>query len=55
MTYHGTTVASLLLVPGDRASITVDTLGKLLKISGSEESILLGQVNDSIAARAENV
>jgi len=49
MTYHGTTVASLLLVPGDRASITVDTLGKLLKISGSEESILLGQVNDSIA------
>lgn len=49
LAYHGTTVASLLLVPGDKVKITVDTLGKTLKISGSEESILLGEVNDSIA------
>jgi hypothetical protein len=54
ITYHGTTVASLLLDPGDKASITVDTLGKLLKISGSEESKLLNQVNDSIV-RAQKV
>lgn len=49
ITYHGTTVASLLLVPGDKVKIVADTLGKTLKISGSEESLLLQKVNDSIA------
>lgn len=54
LTYHGTTVASLLLCPGDKASVTADTLGKKLEIKGSEESILLKTVNDSIV-RAQKV
>lgn len=48
VSYNGVQIASLILAPGDKVKVFVDTLGKNLKISGSEESVLLQQVNSEI-------
>jgi len=48
VSYNGVQLASLLLCPGDRAKIEVDTNGRNLKIKGSKESELLQTVNSQI-------
>ncbi|MBR5074591.1 MAG: redoxin domain-containing protein [Bacteroidales bacterium] len=47
--YNGIRVASLLLAPGDRAKVELDSNGRSLKISGSKESELLQGVDQAIA------
>ena len=49
LTYNGVQIASLLLSPGDKAKVEVDSNGRNLKISGSKESELLQEVDASIA------
>ena len=46
--YNGIRIASLLLAPGDRAKVEVDSNGRNLKISGSKESELLQSVDEAI-------
>ena len=46
--YNGIRIASLLLAPGDRAKVEVDSNGRNLKISGSKESELLQSVDAAI-------
>ncbi len=48
LSYNGVQIASLLLSPGDRVKLEVDTNGHLLKLSGSAESELLQEVNSEI-------
>lgn len=48
LNYNGVQLASLLLSPGDKARIEVDTNGRGLKIKGSAESELLQIVNSQI-------
>ena len=47
--YNGLRIASLLLAPGDRAKVEVDSNGRGLKVSGSKESELLQSVDQAIA------
>ncbi len=44
--YKGKKLASLILTPGDRVSLSVDTLGRNLVINGSQESLLLKDVEN---------
>ncbi len=48
ISYNGVQLASLLLSPGDRAKVEVDSNGKNLKVKGSKESELLQTVNAQI-------
>lgn len=50
LSYNGKRLASLILKPGDKVNVTVDTLGKGLAIEGSEESALLQKYNEALAA-----
>lgn len=50
LSYNGKRLASLILKPGDKVNVTVDTLGKGLAIEGSEESVLLQKYNEMLAA-----
>ncbi|MBR5399574.1 MAG: redoxin domain-containing protein [Bacteroidales bacterium] len=47
--YNGIRVASLLLAPGDKVKVEVDSNGRGLKLSGSKESELLQSVDQAIA------
>ncbi len=44
LSYNRKRLASLLLKGGDKVAVSVDTLGKDLKIAGSEESVYLADV-----------
>ena len=46
--YNGLRIASLLLAPGDKAKVQVDSNGRNLKVSGSKESELLQSVDEAI-------
>ena len=47
--FGGRRVASLILRKGDRISVETDTLGKVLSLSGSEESVLLQEADSCFA------
>ncbi len=48
--YNGKKLASLILKPGDKVSVKVDTLGNGLAIEGSEESLLLQQYDNALSS-----
>lgn len=48
LSYNRKKLASLLLKPGDKVKVSVDTLGNNLSVSGSEESVLLGKVENDL-------
>ena len=48
LNYNGAQLAALLLSPGDKVRLEVDTNGRNISIKGSEESRLLQTVNDQI-------
>ena len=50
LSYNGKKLASLILKAGDKVAVTVDTLGKGLKIEGSAESSLLMEYDQQMAA-----
>ena len=50
LTYNGKRIASLVLKPGDKVSVKTDTLGKGIVIEGSQESQVLQQYEESLAA-----
>ena len=43
-------VASLILLKGDRVSVETDTLGTVLSLAGSDDSVLLQEADSSFAA-----
>lgn len=47
--YKGKSIASLILKPGDNVSIKGDTLGCVVEITGSPESVLLQKYQDALA------
>lgn len=49
LSYNGKKLASLILKPGDKVKVTVDTLGAGLKIEGSEESLLAQKYDADLA------
>lgn len=48
LSYNRKKLASLILKPGDKVKVSVDTLGKGLSINGSEESVLLGRIEQDL-------
>ncbi len=48
LSYNRKKLASLILKPGDRVRVSVDTLGNGLSISGSEESVLLDKIEKEL-------
>lgn len=48
LSYNRKKLASLILQPGDKVKVSVDTLGKGLSITGSDESVLLGEVDSNL-------
>lgn len=48
LSYNRKKLASLLLKPGDKVKISVDTLGNNLTISGSDESVLLSTIEQDL-------
>ncbi len=49
LNYNGTLLASLIVAPGDNIRLSVDTLGRNLKIEGSAESELYRDINAEIS------
>lgn len=50
LSYNGRRLASLVLKPGDKVKVTADTLGRNVKIEGSEESELIQKYDMDLAA-----
>lgn len=48
VSYNRRKLASLILKPGDKVKISVDTLGQNLSVSGSDESVLLKGIEDEL-------
>lgn len=53
LSYNRKKLASLLLKPGDKVKVSVDTLGNDLAVSGSEESVLLGKIEGDLLRTLE--
>lgn len=49
LSYNGKKLASLVLKPGDKVNVSVDTLGTNIKIEGSKESELMQQYDTELA------
>jgi len=50
LAYNGKKLASLVLKAGDKVTVTTDTLGRNVKISGSQESELLQKYDEQLTA-----
>lgn len=50
LVYNGNKLGSLILKSGDKVSVKVDTLGKGFAVEGSQESLLLQQYDQDLAA-----
>lgn len=53
LSYNRKKLASLLLKPGDKVKVSVDTLGNDLSVSGSDESVLLGKIESDLLRTLE--
>ncbi|MEF9931219.1 MAG: TlpA disulfide reductase family protein [Bacteroidales bacterium] len=48
LSYNRKKLASLILKPGDKVKVSVDTLGRNLSITGSDESVLLEKIEKDL-------
>lgn len=48
LSYNRKKLVSLILKPGDKVKVVVDTLGNGLSVSGSDESVLLGKIEGDL-------